>query len=62
MDDVMTDQEAREYFNQMCQEFFGVSGQEFMDCPYVWSNDPHFESVMFLVDLWNNCEHVDEDK
>ena len=33
MDDVMTDQEAREYFNQMCQEFFGVSGQEFMNYP-----------------------------
>jgi len=62
MDNEMTDQEAREYFNQMCQEFFGVSGQEFMNYPYVWSSNPHFESVMFLVDLWNNCEGVDEDK
>jgi hypothetical protein len=49
-------EEARAFFDTTVQEQLGVSAEEFLKRRYEFKDNPHFDSIMFLLPLVENVQ------
>jgi hypothetical protein len=47
-------EEGRAFFDAAVQEQLGITGQEFLKRRNEFKNNPHFDSIMFLLPLVEN--------